>query len=219
MSLDPAGSSPRDQRSCEARRSIIRPLCQPGRGMFVYLSMRLMLLAALALPLVAQMQRIDLVFTGGHETDPRDHGRPDVLIAAAMGVPTEVFREAFSHVTPAREGHPSPEEAQRNKAALLRTLGPHGLTNERIDEVSNYYRYNRRAGQEVWRSTPATGYATVKDGVVTGVTITDPGSGYSSEPTVSVPGMPQVRLAAKLAFGKEFSRNGSIVELAVSGAK
>ena len=177
--------------------------------------MKLIVMAVLALPLLAQTRRIDLAITGGHETDPRDHGRPDVLIAAAMGVPTEVFREAFSHVTPAQNGHPSPEEAQRNKAALIRALGPYGLTNERIDEVSNYYRYNRRAGQEVWRTTPAAAYVTVKDGAVTEVTIINPGSGYSSEPIVSVPGMPDVRITATLAFSKDFARNGSIAQFVV----
>ncbi|MBW7459054.1 hypothetical protein K0U00_33890, partial [Paenibacillus sepulcri] len=84
-----------------------------------------------------------VVISGGFDTDPVDHGRPVVLIAAALGVPTEVFREAFSGVTPAGAGSggPTAEEAQQNKAALLKVLGSYGITNERLDEVSNYYRY------------------------------------------------------------------------------
>jgi hypothetical protein len=55
--------------------------------------------------------------------------------------------------------------------------------------------------------------------VVVGITITNPGSGYSSEPTVSVPGMPEVRVTAKLVFGKDFAKNGSIRELALATSK
>jgi hypothetical protein len=83
--------------------------------------------------------KVPVTFSGGHETDPKDHGRPVVLVAAALEVKPEVFREAFSGVTPARGGKPSQEEARRNKAALMKVLKPHGVTNERLDEVSNYY--------------------------------------------------------------------------------
>ncbi len=163
---------------------------------------------------------MEVTFTGGHETDPRDHGRPDVLIAAALGVPTEVFREAFSHVTPAAGGRePEPEQVRRNKQALLQALGPYGIGNDRIDEVSNYYRYSRGRGEELWRTTPAAAYATVRDGVIVGFTITNPGSGYSSAPLVSIAGMPGVKISAKLAFGKEFNRNGSIALLSISTEK
>jgi hypothetical protein len=164
-----------------------------------------------------EMTRVQVTFTGGHETDPRDHGRPDVLIAAALGVPTEVFREAFSHVTPAGPGRsPEPDEARRNKAALMRVLGPYGITNERVNAVSNYYRYNRPLGELVWRSTPASAYATLRNGVVVGFTITDAGSGYSSGPRVSVPGMPELKVVATLLFGEDFAKNGSIKELAIA---
>jgi hypothetical protein len=59
-----------------------------------------------------------ITFSGGHDTDPRDKGRPAVLIAAALGVEPAVFREAFSGVTPAKDRPPTKEEAQRNKEAL-----------------------------------------------------------------------------------------------------
>jgi hypothetical protein len=162
--------------------------------------------------------RVAVTFTGGHDTDPRDHGRPVVLIAAALNVPSEVFREAFSHVTPAAAGRePEPGQVDRNKQALLGALGPYGITNERLDAVSDYYRYNGGSGR-LWRNVPATAYATVRGSVVTGFTITNPGAGYSSPPKVSIPGMADLNVVATLAFGTDVSKNGSIKELAVAPA-
>ncbi len=161
--------------------------------------------------------RVEVVFSGGHDTDPRDHGRPDVLIAAALGVTTEVFREAFSHVTPAAGGRePEPEQVRRNKAALLAKLGPFGVTNERLDTVSDYYRYNRGRGEGLWRALPATAYATVRDGRVVGITVTSPGSGYTSEPRVVVAGIGEVKAVVRLAFGIDLAKNGSIADVVVS---
>src|SRR5436190_8396245 len=85
--------------------------------------------------------KVPVTFSGGHDTDPQDRGRPVVLVAAALGVKPEVFREAFRGVTPARGGKPTPEQARSNKEALLKVLKPYGITNERLDEVSDYYRY------------------------------------------------------------------------------
>ncbi|TXK71775.1 hypothetical protein [Paenibacillus sp. N3.4] len=152
-----------------------------------------------------------VVITGGFDTDPQDKGRPVVLIAAALGVPTEVFREAFSGVKPAGlDRGPTAEEAQKNKAALLKVLAPYGITNQRLDEVSNYYRYNGSSGG-TWPRTEATATVTVTNGVVTSVTVTNPGSGYTSSPTISVMGPNgQVTAAASLSYSKDFKTNGSI---------
>jgi hypothetical protein len=176
-----------------------------------------------AAPLVAQGaskevgERVAVTFTGGYKTDPRDGGRPVVLIAAALGVPSEVFRKAFRNVTPAAGGRePEPGQVRRNKEALLRALGPYGITNERLDTVSDYYRYNGRRG-EMWRHTPATAYATVHKGAVTGFTITNPGSGYSSPPEVSLPGMARLKITAAISFNTDFNKNGSIKAITVSG--
>ncbi len=129
--------------------------------------------------------------TGGHVTDARDGGRPVVLIAAALGVPAEVFREAFSAVTPAAGGQePDPEQVQANKAALLEVLAPYGVTNERLDEVSDYYRYNGSAG-EVWRRTAATARAVVRNGKVVSVRIVRAGAGYSSTPRMTLARLPE----------------------------
>jgi hypothetical protein len=170
-------------------------------------------LAALAddAPAADGATRVDLVFQGGHETNPRDHGRPVTLIAAALGVPTAVFREAFTHVHPAGPGE-QPQEAQvrQNKQALMQRLAPYGVTDERLNEVSNYYRYRREAG-EIWRHADAAGYAMVKNGKILRVTITNPGAGYTTPPTVSLPHVAlSVYPMAVLAFGTDLATNGSI---------
>lgn len=150
-----------------------------------------------------------LVFSGGHDIGKNDFGRPVVLIAAALDVKPDQFREAFSGVTPAKGRKPSEEEARKNKAALMRVLSPLGVSNERLDEVSNYYRYQPQKG-ELWRTTPAKGYAVVENGKVKSIVITEPGSGYSAPPTVRIEGMDSVRLQAELSFSKEFRKNGAI---------
>jgi hypothetical protein len=138
-----------------------------------------------------------------------------VLVAAGLGVKPEVFREAFRGVTPAKNGRPSGDEARRNKAALMKVLAPHGVTNDRLDEVSNYYRYRPQEG-ELWPTTAAKAHAVVVDGKVTRIVVTSAGAGYSSEPTARVEGMDKVRLSVKLAFGKDLKTNGAVsaVELA-----
>lgn len=169
----------------------------------------------------ADETRIPVTITAGHETDPRDRGRPVVLVAGALGVAPEVFRAAFRNVTPAPAGQePRPEQVRRNKEALLRALGSYGVTNERLDTVSNYYRYNPGRG-EMWPTTPAAAYATVRNGVVTGFTITNPGAGYSSPPEISVPGMPGIRVKVELSFSTDFRKNGAIgsISLVEAGRK
>jgi len=128
------------------------------------------------------MKRVPVTFSGGHETDPRDRGRPVVLIAAALGVPAQVFRDAFSHVRPAPAGtRPSGQQVRKNKESLLTTLGPYGVTNDRLDEVSNYYRYVRSRG-EMWPTKPAAAYAEVEQGKIVRFVIIKAGAGYSSPP-------------------------------------
>jgi hypothetical protein len=187
--------------------------------------MRLLLLALLfSLPGLAWAQtvaappvtKVPVIFTGGYETDPHDRGRPIVLIAAALKVTPEVFRQAFSGVHPAqRDGGPTPDEARANKRVLMDALSPYGVTDERLNEVSNYYRYRRDKG-EMWKTVTATAYATVSNGVVTGFTITNPGSGYSSPPTISLKGMADPHATASVSFDADFSKNGSIKEIALS---
>lgn len=175
----------------------------------------------LAQPQNTQSQTVNapestFTISGGHELDPRDNGRPVVLIAAALGVPSEVFREAFSHVNPAGAGQtPSDARVHSNKAALLAVLGPYGITNEQLDRVSDYYRYNRSAG-EMWPTTPATIEATISNGQVTGVRLIDGGAGYTSLPTITINGHPEVRLNVTLAYGTDLATNGSIASVTLA---
>src|SRR5690606_8516516 len=96
-----------------------------------------------------EKEKCPVVFTKGHEIGRNDFGRPVVLIAAGLGVSPEIFRKAFSGVTPAKGRRPTREEARKNKTALLKVLAPHGVTNARLDEVSDYYRYHPERG-ELW---------------------------------------------------------------------
>lgn len=161
---------------------------------------------------------VPLVFEGGHETERVDGGRPVKLIAAALKVPDAVFRETFTHVHPARGGGgPTDAEARANKQALMEGLGKYGVTNERLDEVSNYYRYRPQNG-ELWTHADAKGYAVVKGGKVTGFVVTAGGAGYSSPPVVSVPGLEGVKATAVVAYGEALKTNGSVKEVKVEGA-
>ena len=162
----------------------------------------------------AQGKRVDLVFSGGHDTDPRDRGRPVALIATALGVPPEVFREAFTHVHPAPAGErPDEEEVRQNKRELMARLGPYGVTNERLNEVSNYYRYRREAG-ELWRHVDAAGYAIVQGGRIVSITLTNPGAGYTTPPKVSLPGVAlTVYPVVVLAQVADLAKNGSIARI------
>jgi hypothetical protein len=155
--------------------------------------------------------KVALVFSGGHETDPRDHGRPVKLIAAALGVPEEVFRDAFGHVHPAPAGEqPDPAQVWRNKQELLSRLAPYGVTNERLDEVSNYYRYRPGSG-ELWRHVDAAGFALVRGGKILAITITEPGVGYSSPPRVALAtGLSEYPVAV-ISYGIDLARNGSVM--------
>ncbi len=153
-------------------------------------------------------------FRGGYATDPRDKGRPVRLIAAALKVPDQVFRDAFSGVRPALFGPPTASRARDNKQVLMEALGPRGVTNDRLDEVSDYYRYNRSRGEH-WRYRPAQAEAVIIDGQVTGFRITDPGTGYTIPPEVVVAGHRSVKVQVELSFGTRFDANGSIKSLVV----
>lgn len=187
-------------------------LFRATRGLVVALSV----LALAGRAVSGAENKVPVTFSGGHETDRRDGGRPVVLVAAALGVKTEVFREAFRGVTPARGGRPSPEQARANKDALMRVLKPHGITNDRLDEVSNFYRYQPQLG-ELWKNTPASAHAIVDNGKVVRIVVTNPGSGYSSPPKATVQGLEKITLKVTLHFEKELTKNGSISEISVTG--
>ncbi|MCA9080864.1 MAG: hypothetical protein KDA58_09910 [Planctomycetaceae bacterium] len=155
-----------------------------------------------------------VVFRGGYETNPVDHGRPVGLIANALGVAPEVFRDAFSGVNPAKGGSPSASRVSANKQVLMEKLNPHGVTNERLDEVSNFYRYRPQAG-ELWSHKPASATATISEGKVTAITIVDGGYGYSTPPEVEIAGYEDVRIEAELEFTTDLKTNGRVKALTI----
>jgi len=156
---------------------------------------------------------VPVVFSNGHQTDPQDHGRPVVLVAAGLGVPAQVFRNAFSGVHPAPAGRqPDPRQVHSNKETLLAALRPYGVTNNRLDEVSDYYRYNPSSGK-LWPTRPASAYAIVKNGSILRYVVTAGGSGYSSAPDVTIPSMPGARAKAKLFFTTNLDNNGAVIAI------
>jgi hypothetical protein len=163
----------------------------------------------------AEEAKVPLTLSGGHETDSKDHGRPVVLVAGALGVKPEVFREAFSGVTPARDRPPTGDEARRNKEALMKVLKPYNVTNDRLDEVSNYYRYQPQKG-EMWPTAAAEGYAVVEDGKIKKIVVTKPGVGYSSPPKVTVKGFEKVPLVATVEYVRELKKNGAIKAIQIA---
>lgn len=158
---------------------------------------------------LAAETKVPVTFSGGYEIGKQDFGRPVVLIAAALKVKPDVFREAFSGVTPARGRQPTDDEQRENKDALLKVLAPHGVTNDRLDEVSNYYRYRPQRG-ELWPTTAAQAHVIVDNGKLLRIVVTEPGSGYSSPPTATVPGFDNVELKVTLAFSTDLKKNGAI---------
>jgi hypothetical protein len=158
-------------------------------------------------------KEVKATITGGYETDPRDGGRPVVLIASMLSVEDQVFRDAFSRVTPAQGGEPTQEQVQKNKQALLDALSPYGVSNDELDTVSNYYRYRPQNG-EVWQHNAASVYATVEKGKVTGFVIKNHGSGYASPPTITVEVNGKTYTGiAKLEYTQSFTTNGRIVSV------
>jgi hypothetical protein len=162
--------------------------------------------------------KVPVSFSGGHEIGRNDFGRPVLLIAAGLGVEPDVFREAFSGVTPSRNGPPSGDEARRNKQALMRVLSPHGITNDRLDQVSNYYRFRRQSG-EIWPTADAQAYAVVVDGKIKKIVVTEPGSGYCNPPQATIESMDDVSLTVTLHLDTNLERNGGIEAVEVAQPK
>ena len=163
-------------------------------------------------------EKVAVTFSGGHDIGKNDYGRPVVLIAAGLCVEPELFRKAFSGVTPAKGGPPSREQIRRNKQALLKVLGPHGVTNERLDEVSDYYRFKPQDG-ELWPTKDAKAHAIIEDGKIKKIVVTDRGSGYCSTPKVSIEGFEDTKLKVTLGFRKELEKNGTIDAIEVEAAE
>ncbi len=163
-------------------------------------------------------ETIQLKFSGGDETDPRDRGRPVALVAGGLGVAPQVFRDAFRQVKPAPAGQePEPAQVRQNKAALMAALSKYKVTNDELDRVSNFYRYPP-GGKKSWPMKSAAGYAVVVDGTIKSVVITEHGFGYNAAPAVSVPGHPALALEAKLDFNRDLKKNGSVSSVTPAAA-
>jgi hypothetical protein len=158
--------------------------------------------------------KIPVTISGGHQIGKDDFGRPVVLIAAALDVKPEVFRKAFSGVTPAHGRGPTGDEARKNKDALMKILAPHKVTNDRLDEVSNYYRF-RPQNKELWPVKPAEAHAIVENGKIKKIVVTEPGAGYSSEPEIKIKGFDDAKFKVKLALSKDLKKNGGIAAIEV----
>jgi hypothetical protein len=166
----------------------------------------------------AAEMKVPASFSGGHEIGKKDYGRPVVLMAAALDVKPEEFREAFSGVTPARGRGPTGDEARKNKQALMKVLAPLGVTNERMDEVADYYRFRPQRG-ELWPTSDAKAQAIVENGKIERIVVTEPGSGYSSPPAVKVDGFPEMEFRVTLGFGKNLKKNGTIAAVEIVPTK
>jgi hypothetical protein len=162
--------------------------------------------------------KLPVTFTGGHELSRNDYGRPIALMAAGLGVKPEEFRKAFSGVTPARGRGPTGAEARRNKEALMKVLTPLKVTNERMDEVANYYRFRPQNG-EMWPTKAAEAHAVIENGAIKKIVVTEPGSGYNSPPTATVKGFEKIRLEAKVKYDKNLKKNGGIAAVEVVADK
>jgi hypothetical protein len=165
--------------------------------------------ATIAMTARAEETKVPVAFTGGHELAKNDFGRPINLMAAGLGVKPDEFRKAFSGVTPARGRGPTGEEQRRNKEALMKVLGPLKVTNERMDEVANYYRFRPQKG-ELWPTKPAEAYAIIAGGKIKEIVVTEPGSGFNTPPKATIDGFKNTRLESKIKYDKDLKKNGGI---------
>ncbi len=162
--------------------------------------------------------KVPVTFTGGHELNKNDYGRPINLMAAGLGVKPDEFRKAFSGVTPARGRAPTGAEQRRNKESLMKVLGPLKVTNERMDEVADYYRFRPQKG-ELWPTKPAEAHAVIEGGKIKDIVVTEPGSGYNTPPEATIEGFRNVRLETKIKYNKDLKKNGGIESVEIAADK
>ena len=63
---------------------------------------------------------------------------------------------------------------------------------------------------------PPRATAVITNGTITSFTIDEPGSGYTSSPTITIVGFPNVHATATIAFTTNFKTNGSIKNIALA---
>jgi hypothetical protein len=97
-------------------------------------------------------------------------------------------------------------------------LAPYGVTNDRLDTVSNYYRYRPDSGR-LWTHTDAEITADVRNGKVIGFTVVNSGAGYTTPPPIEIPGFPNAKATASLTFTTDLAKNGSINKVSLEVEK
>ncbi len=115
---------------------------------------------------------------------------------------------------PAAAARPARKQ-RRNKEALMKVLGPLKVTNDRMDEVANYYRFRPQKG-ELWPTKPAEAYAVVDGGKIKEIVVTEPGSGYNTPPKATIDGFKNIRLEAKIKYDKDLKKNGGIESVEIT---
>ncbi len=81
----------------------------------------------------------------------------------------------------------------------MKVLSPKGVTNDRLDDVSDYYRFQPQSGK-IWTHKPAEAQAVIVDGKIERIVITQPGHGYCSTPKVTVPGFEKEQFEVVLNY-------------------
>jgi hypothetical protein len=76
-----------------------------------------------------------------------------------------------------------------------------------------------RSRGELWPVKAAVANALVQNGEVTGFEMVSGGSGYSSEPVVTVPGFKGLAATGKLSFGTLMESNGSVSGIVIQPVK
>src|SRR5689334_4957929 len=89
-------------------RSLLRKnrICVMTNKQLAFATFSVCILIMISSTISAAETKVPVKFSEGHEIGKNDFGRPITLMAAALGVKPEVFRKAFSGVTPARGREP-----------------------------------------------------------------------------------------------------------------
>jgi hypothetical protein len=158
---------------------------------------------------------VPVTLVGGFVIGANDYGRPVPLYASMLGVSPAVFRRAFSGVYPDAAHDPTSVQQQDNKAALMSVLAAYQITNDELDRVANYYRFNSVAGQ-TWPHRQARAEAVVENGRVTSIRVLDGGAGYTTAPAGVIAGQPSAAAVARVVFTTSFATNGHIGTITLS---
>ena len=100
----------------------------------------------------------------------------------------------------------------------MKVLAPLKVTNDRMDEVANYYRFRPQKG-ELWPTKPAEAYAVIDSGKIKEIVVTEPGSGYNTPPKATIDGFKNIRLESKIKYDKDLKKNGGIESVEIAADK